>query len=114
MKVHAGFVLAALGLVLIVSGCHQIGSGVAPSNIPLAPGGYEIIGPVNGKSCIDYLLGIFPLGELNSMQAAMTDALAKHPEATALVQVTADTSRMWFIIITEDCTRVQGTAVKGK
>src|SRR5574341_1054756 len=110
MKIHARFVLVALALVLLASGCAQIGSGVAPSNIPLAPGGYETIGPVSGESCLLYLLGIIPLGEFNNIQAAVKDALSQRPGATALIGVTADTRRLWFVILTQDCTLVNGTA----
>ncbi len=113
MKIQASFVLVALALVLSLSGCGQIGSGVAPSNIPLATGGYETIGPVSGESCLVYLLGIIPLGDFNTTQAAVKDALSKSPGATALVEVTTDTRRMWFLIATQDCTLVQGIAVKG-
>ncbi len=112
MKIQASFVLVALALVFSLSACAQIGSGVAPSNTPLAPGAYETLGPVFGESCVTYLVGI-PLGDVNTTQAAVKDALSKSPGATALVEVTVDTRRLWFIIVTTDCTMVQGTAVKG-
>ena len=113
MKTQTSFVLVVLALVLSLSACAQIGSGIAPSNTPLAPGGYETLGPVCGESCITYFVGIIPLGDFNTTQAAVKDALSKSPGATALVKVTVDTRRMWFVIFTQDCTMVQGTAVKG-
>jgi len=115
MKIYSSFLLVALALVLTVSGCAQFGSGVAPSNTPLAAGSYEPIGPVSGESCATYLFGILgPLPEFNSVQAAMMDAQSKKPGTTALVGVTADTRYMNLIIVRIDCTRIEGIAVKGK
>lgn len=101
-----------LVLVLMLSACAQIGGGIAPSTKPLNPGGYEILGQVEGKDCAYYLLGLIPLSNFNSMQEAIKDAMSKKPEATALIQVTADTRGMSYIVVAERCTLVQGTAVK--
>jgi hypothetical protein len=101
----------ALALCLTLAGCmHQTG-GVAPSTIPLAPGGYTVLGNVRGKDCVWHLLGLIPVSSGNMTYRAVSEALAERPEATALINVTADTHSEFWIVLSRTCTEVHGTEV---
>jgi hypothetical protein len=106
--------LAVIAMVVLLIGCVHIGGGVAPSNIPLAPPWYTELGSVRGVDCVYYLLGIIPLTNGNETNDALADALQQKPEATALINITADTYSMYFIVFSKVCTQVDGNAVKLK
>lgn len=105
------FVLAAMTLLI---GCGHTTGGVATSNIPLAPNSYTELGPVRGVDCVYYLLGFIPLTTGNTTKGAVNDALKQRAGATALINITADTYNMYFILFSKKCTQVYGTAVKSK
>ena len=100
--------------VVFISGCGHISGGVAPSNIPLAPGSYNELGPVRGISCVYYLLGIIPLSAGNETKNALADALLQKPTTNALINITADTFSQHFIVYSRICTQVDGIAVVSK
>jgi len=98
-------------LSVALSGCaHQTG-GVAPSTIPLAPGGYTILADVYGRDCVWAVLGLIPVTSGNMTHQAVSKALARLPGTTALINVTADTYFQWWLVVTNTCTEVHGTAV---
>jgi hypothetical protein len=100
--------LAAVGL----SGCLHQAVAIAPSSEPLAPGSYDKLGPVSGSDCLWKLLGLLPITSGNTLQGAMRDALEEVPETDALVQVTADSFQQYWILISRECTQVDGIAVR--
>ena len=106
--------LAVIVIVVLLIGCVHISGGVAPSNIPLAPNSYTELGYVRGIDCVYYLFCIIPLTNGNETKDALADALQQKPEATALINITADTYSMFFIVFSKTCTQVDGTAVKLK
>jgi hypothetical protein len=107
--------MVLLAAIALMSGCGHVTGGVAPSNIPLAPGSYTELGSVRGEDCINYLLGFIPLnGDGNETKDALADALKQMPGTTALVNITADSYAMHFIVFSKVCTQVYGTAVKLK
>jgi hypothetical protein len=83
-----------------------------PSSEPIAPGSYEKIGDVSGQDCLWKLLGLLPLSSGNTMQGAMREALQDKDGTDALVQVTADTFTEFYIIVSRECTQVDGVAVR--
>ncbi len=103
--------LAALALI---SGCGHISGGVAPSNVPLAPDSYKILGSVRGDTCVYNLLGLIPVTPGNETKNALADALNQKPGTIALINVTADTYSQYFIIFSRMCTQVDGIAVGPK
>lgn len=105
----APLVLFAL---LLGSACAHQSGGIAASNVPLEPGGYEVLGDVKGQDCVYYLLGLLPLSGSNHTKAAVDAALRKRPSATALVGITSDTYAQTFIVVTRSCIRVEATAVR--
>ena len=106
--------LSVAAIVVLLMGCGHLTGGVAPSNIPLAPNSYTELGPVRGEDCVYYLLGIIPLTNGNETKDALAAALKQKPEATALINVTADTYSMHFFLFSQICTQVEGIAVKNK
>jgi hypothetical protein len=103
------FILAAS---LIAAGCAHQAGGVAPSTIPLEPGGYTVLEEVTGQDCMYALLGILPISAGNETKHAVESAIGKVDGADALIGVTADTYSQSFIVVTRVCTQVQGTAVR--
>lgn len=106
--------IASLLLATLVglSACSHYPGGIAPSTIPLAPGGYRIVKEkVRGSDCLIALLGILPLSSGNKTQNAIADALAQAPGATALVGVSSDAYSQYWILWSNTCTEVDGTAV---
>jgi len=106
--------LSVLAIVVFLVGCGHITGGVAPSNIPLAPDSYTELGPVRGEDCVYYILGLLPVSDGNETKDALADALGQKPETTALINITSDTYSMNFILFSQICTQVHGTAVKIK
>lgn len=103
---------ALLGTLLLLSACSHYPGGIAPSTIPLAPGGYHIVKEgVHGSDCFVALLGILPLSSGNKTRNAIADALESAPGATALVGVTSDAYSQYWILWSNTCTDVYGTAV---
>jgi hypothetical protein len=106
--------IASILLVALVmlAGCSHYPGGIAPSTIPLAPGGYTVVkSNVVGSDCLVSLLGILPLSGGNQTHLAVTDALKQAPGATALVNVTSDAYSQYWILWSNTCTEVRGTAV---
>jgi hypothetical protein len=108
--------LAVLPLVLLLAvfavGCSHQSGGIAPSTIPLTPGGYTVLKPVHGSDCQVRLLGILPVSGGNETRRAIEHAMKHAPGATALVNVTADTFHQYWILFSRHCTEVFGTAVR--
>jgi hypothetical protein len=57
------------------------------------------------------LLGIIPLASGNKTHNAIADALESAPRATALINVTSDAYSQHWILWSNSCTEVRGTAV---
>lgn len=107
-------ILLLLAVVAGITGCGHVTGGVAPSNIPLAPGSYTEIGAVRGKTCVYHLLGIIPLTGGNETKDALDEALKENAGTYALINVTADSYAQNFILLSRMCTQVDGIAVKLK
>ncbi len=104
--------LLALGSTLI--GCAHTSGGIAASNIPLEPGSYTTLGRAVGGDCQYELLGLIPLSNGNQTHSALEDALADIPNTSALIQITSDTYSQYWILWSNTCTQVYGTAVTTK
>ncbi len=102
----------ALGLGLGASACSHQPIAMMASSEPLAPGSYEKIGPVYATDCRYLLFGVLPVSSGNSLQGALKDAVGQKEGADALVQVTADYFRQFWIILGRECTQVEGIAVR--
>ncbi|MEN8158665.1 MAG: hypothetical protein ABFS41_01190 [Myxococcota bacterium] len=103
--------MAAL-LMLTLAGCMHAPGGIAPSTIPLAPGGYTVVKEdVRGRDCRVAILGLIPVTSGNKTSNAVRSALSKAPGATALVNVTSDAYTQFWILWSNACTEVRGTAV---
>ena len=99
----------ALGSTLI--GCAHTAGGIAASTIPLEQGSYRILGQAKGVDCQYKLLGIIPVSGGNETHTALEDAIADIPNTMALVQVSSDTYSQYWILWSNHCTQVYGTAV---
>jgi len=111
-RVSALVVLVLLmGAPVALTGCSHTSGGIAPSTIPLTPGGYTVLKKVHGHDCQVRLFGILPVSGGNETRRALETALRHAPEATALVNVTSDTFEQFWILFSRHCTEVFGTAV---
>ena len=104
-------ILATLALGSTLIGCSHTSGGIAASNIPLEPGSYRILGEAKGGDCQYKLLGIIPISGGNQTYSALEDALTDVPNTTALVQISSDTYSQYWILWSNHCTQVHGTAV---
>jgi hypothetical protein len=104
--------LSLLVLLAVLAGCSHYPGGIAPSTIPLAPGGYTVVKEnVHGSDCLVAILGLLPVSGGNRTDNAIKDALKAAPGATALVNVTSDAYSQYWILWSNTCTEVSGTAV---
>lgn len=103
-------VVALVGLAL--TGCVRYPGGIAPSNVPLHPDGYTVIGPVESQDCKVNLFGVLPVSGGNQVSDAVKNALSKSPGADALVEVTIDRVTKWFILWSQTCTEIRAMAVR--
>ena len=98
--------------LVLLSGCTHSPGGIAPSTVPLAPGGYTVVEEdVKGSDCRVAILGLIPVSGGNRTDNAIRDAILSAPGATALVNVTSDASTQYWILWSQTCTTVHGTAV---
>ena len=103
--------LAMLCVLTLVS-CVRYPGGIAPSNLPIGPNGYDVLGPTAASDCKVNLFMILPVSGGNQVADAIGGALAKHPTADALVGITVDRSSKYFILWSQVCTDVRATAVR--
>lgn len=96
---------------VLLAGCSHTSGGIAPSTIPLTPGGYTVLKQVHGRECQIRILGILPVSGGNETRRAVESAMRQAPGATALVNVTSDTFQQFWVLFTRHCTEVFGTAV---
>ena len=111
MKLRGYCWLAAV-LLSGTLGCIHTPVAMSASTKPLAPDGYQELGPVVESDCAWALFGLIPITGPNSMQAATNDAIARKRGADALIQVTAETFYAHYIVVDRRCTKISGIAVK--
>jgi hypothetical protein len=104
--------LARVAVALAASGCLHYSGGIAPSNVPLDPDGYTVIGPAYGIDCRWGILGIIPLSGANETRRAVEQAIQSTPGADALVNVSTDTFGQYWLVISRHCTEVHAMAVQ--
>jgi hypothetical protein len=103
--------LLVLALSLLV-GCTHTSGGVAPSNVPIEPGKYRVLKTdAHGSDCLVALLGFIPVSGGNETRRAVSSALKDAPGADALVNITADSYRQFWILFSKSCTEIHATAV---
>jgi len=106
--------IAAVLLVIVVSGCTtRIGdlTIASPKNLP---GEFKTVKQgVVGKDCAYQVLFFIPIGTLNpTIDAAIDDALAKIPDADALVDAKLYNDILIAFLFNSNCIRVEGTAIR--
>jgi hypothetical protein len=104
---------------LIASGCSSTGtlgmvSKGGGSAVLKSGQSFKDLGPVSGKSCRYFLLGIVPWGD-GTASDATRDALEKSG-GDALINATVETGLYGFIpiyqVFSYTCTTITGTAIK--
>ena len=100
------------GAVTVVVGC------VSTSSLaPLPPEKYEKLGATSGGSCGvlllgDYVAAFIPIGLADRVKTAKSNAIAKVPGATDLVDVTIQENWYYWVIGSSRCVTVSGEAIK--
>jgi hypothetical protein len=108
-------VLARIAMLVFaavaIGGCIHASGGIIASTTPMR-GSYDVIGPAQGRVCMDALFGVIPFSRVPRTEAALKKAMASQPGADALVDVTVDSSWENYLVVTSNCIAVSGTAVK--
>jgi len=99
---------------IVLSGCSHTSGGISASTIPLSPDNYYELGKVEGSDCSYALLGLIPLSDGNETKDALHEALKSIPKTKALIEVTSDTYSQFWILWSNTCTQVYGTAVTSR
>lgn len=105
---------AVSAITAFLSGCtHYSAWQAAPSNAPLNPPSYKVVGRAQGEACRTLLFYFIPLGtSTNRYQAAIDDALSKSG-GDAIIELTTDMSiTHGYPLFARVCTHVNGLAVK--
>ena len=101
-------VLACVAL----GGCVRDPGGIAPSNVPLSQGGYQVVGPATASDCKVNLFGIIPVSGGNQISDAVNNAIRSAPGSNALVDISVDRVSKYFILWTTVCTEIRAIGVK--
>lgn len=102
---------SCLALLVTLGACTRVPGGVAPSTIPLQPGGYTVLGPVSASDCKVNLLGLIPISGGNDLYQALDEA-KRDRDADALIDISVDLVSKFFILWSQTCTDVRATAVR--
>jgi len=105
VAVAAGLALAAL------VGCIRTPGGLAGSTTPIEGRAYKVTGEAFGSVTQRCILGIIPTGDGVQLQAAIEDAKMRSG-ADALIDVTVDSYRKWYLLFGTITTEVRGKAIK--
>ncbi len=107
--------LRNLSVILTVgmatAGCVHLPGGISDSSTPLEGKSYSVVGSVEGTSSRVALLGILPLSGANRTDEALERAV-KSKNGDALINVTVEFVREFWILWTSDTTIVRGEAIK--
>ena len=106
--------------LLFLSGCTSVGTLGIVTKSTGDPGAvlrngqpYKELGPVEGKACRFFLLGVIPWGDA-TLTTAVNDALAK-VKGEALINVTVSNSLYGFVpiynVFAFTCTEVKGIGI---
>lgn len=98
--------------LVLTTGCIVQPGGIAPSTVPVNPGGYTVFKEVEGEACAHYLFGVLPVSSDNRLKNAVENALDNAKGADALIKVTVDHSWQHMIVWATSCTQVHGIAVQ--
>jgi hypothetical protein len=102
-----------LALALAATGCIHTPVAMMTSTKPLAPDGYDVVRPGSATDCKWMLFGFIPVTTGNTLQGAMQKAI-NDGGGDALIQVTADTFFDYWIVVSRNCTLVEGVGVRSK
>lgn len=91
------------------AGCASMPVALAPSSSPAAPGVLGTI-PTRGVNCQFFFLGLIPMTHSIDTQAALDEA-KKRADVDVLTDVTVDFIASYYIIVSDNCVRVQGKGV---
>lgn len=69
---------------------------------------------VSGEDCTFYLLGFIPIGHTVPDAKEATDQALEKANANFLLDAVWDIQNVWFVIGTQTCLTVEGTAVNVK
>ena len=100
--------LCSLALLTACVRRHPV--GIAPSSAPVTAS-YTVLNAVEDSDCLYILFGIIPLGGKDPT-FEIIDRLVKANGADTLVGVTVELKITSYVIVTTECTVVNGKAVK--
>ena len=98
--------------LLLCLACTRTPLQVVPSSRPYDVNSAKVGKRARGESCVTYLFGLVPLGDLQSLPHALDLAKAA-AGSDVLAEVTVEATWAWWLILTTQCVEVSGLAVRG-
>lgn len=95
----------------LLAGCATMPGGVAASSTPLEGRSYSILGYTEATDSRICLFGIIPISRHNSIRDAIRSA-ARRAGGDALIEVSVEGYRQYWILFSRDVTRVEGIAIR--
>ncbi|MEI6563741.1 MAG: hypothetical protein WCO42_05465 [bacterium] len=106
------FAIGIVGLAAcFMTGCATTPGGVAPSSTPLEGRSYTILGYTESTDSRICLFGIIPISRHNSIRDAIRSA-AHRVGGDALIEVTVEGYKQYWILFSRDITRVEGIGIR--
>ena len=102
-------IFVALVCCLATAGCAGMPVALAPSTSPVAPGTRGTV-PAYGSDCQFYLFGVIPVTHSMNTQSAL-DRAKQMSNSDVLTDVTVDFVGGYYILVSNNCVRVQGKGV---
>lgn len=108
------FVVAFLLIAITLSGCGArladfTASTTKNFNVPLT--NLERGPRVSGEDCTLWILGLIPTGHIVPDAKEATDQALEKANANLLIDTVWDVQTVWFLLASQTCLTVEGTAV---
>ena len=110
MKNYARFATLVVAIATL-TGCAHMPGGISSSTTPINNRAYEELGKVSGTSSKVMLFGLLPISGSNNTQDAVDSAKEKLG-ADALIDVTVEAYSQWWILWSNNTTKVTGKGIR--
>ena len=108
---NGALLLALAGLAALGSGCAMTPGGITDSTVPIEGRRYTNLGRVHTTDSRVHLFGLIPVSGANTTRDAI-DACIRSRGGDAMISVTVESYRQWWVLFTRAVTRVDGDVIR--